>query len=525
MSLKKDEADELQGANPPLNLDEEMSQNESTVSHNTESSNIRFEWLKQWGPYKRWIRYKEMNSFYREAQKLRKSDDAEENEAGKLDDNESVQIPGVWVIELYTPSTVDGLLSGIKKLGWETGRFRNSDLIKWMSDVREGRKSGWINLGLVSPTDAVHMMSERNASLPTGVTGALPVLISITPSLTAFIILFLFDEETARSIEKPLRTYFPTHIEREYSAQPWHIFKYVFTNNSKGIERKISSPDMVRRDIVKSSIKKIELSCVDWLKERFPGSFTSLPCSQPAPTAMILLTNQIKPLTEEARRVKAFKGLAINRSYDSWESNEWPAARLVLPRGWDDEGKRLTFSCRRKDAFEPTEGYHEPTSNWTIAQRSNELIQGLLTRWAITCLLDSYHETLAILRHQVAGDGSYRAIRDLKELRKLARTTFYDIGACTTEIEEFTKSDSYFRDVIKMSYTARRKESQPDLLENLLKGQIKRLQQVQKEVALLSSTLATSNNITQTISNIMIQRIIVALTIISTCIALWALLK
>ena len=56
MSLKKDEADELQGANPPLNLDEEMSQNESTVSHNTESTNIRFEWLKQWGPYKRWIR-------------------------------------------------------------------------------------------------------------------------------------------------------------------------------------------------------------------------------------------------------------------------------------------------------------------------------------------------------------------------------------------------------------------------------------------------------------------------------------
>ena len=43
--------------------------------------------------------------------------DPQENQEGRLPEQEAVALAAVWVSELYTPSTVGGLLSGIKDLG------------------------------------------------------------------------------------------------------------------------------------------------------------------------------------------------------------------------------------------------------------------------------------------------------------------------------------------------------------------------------------------------------------------------
>lgn len=407
-------------------------------------------------------------------------------------------------------------------MGWEYGRTRDDSLTKWMNDVREGRQAGWTSLGLVSPPDAVHFMRERTAPLPSGVTAALPILMSLTPSLTAFIAVFLFDDDTACSLEAPLRAEFATRTQRDPLFRPWHVVRYVLLDGPLRLGHRIFPPDFIRRKVAKSRLQKLENVCLEWVRDRLPGAFASLPCSQ-APTATLLLTEQTKPLSDESRKIRAFDGLAINREYDAWESDEWPGARLVLPRGWDEEGKRLVFACRRQDAFLEKAGYHDPTSNWTIAQRADDLIRGLLSRWAITCLLDSYHETLAVLRDQAAQDGGYRPVRDLKKLRSLARTMLYDIGACTEEIVELSKSDTKYRyNVLEMSYVREVRGARPQLLKEFMASQGQRAQQIQREAALLSSTLSTSNNLTQTISSIRTQRVVILLTVISIGIASWA---
>lgn len=471
--------------------------------------------LKRWGPWKRWMTYREIQQYNRE------DPDIEENESGRLPADEGVHVPAIWVTELYTPSTVGGLLKGISELDWEYGSTRDNSLTKWMADVREGRQAGWISLGLVSPPDAVHLMKERTAPLPSGVIAALPILMSLTPSLTAFIVAFLFDDKTARSLENPLRADFATRTRRDPLYRPWHVVRYILMNGSIRLGHRIYSADMIRREAVKSHLKKLENACVMWVQKRFPGTFASLPHSE-APTAILLVTEQARPLSDESRKTRAFDGLAINREYDAWESDKWPGARLVLPRGWDEEGKRLIFACRRKDAFPDKAEHHDSTSNWTIAQRADVLIQRLLSRWAITGLLDSYHVTLAVLRDQAARDSGYRPVRDLKELRSLARTMLYDIGVCTEEIIEFSKSDLRYRySVLDMFYVRETGGVRPELLKDFMVSQSKRAQQIQREAVLLSSTLSTSNNLTQTISSIRTQRLVILLTIVSIGVASW----
>lgn len=510
---------ELRGALPPLGPNKALRKADDVPQPDAKTA---LRGLRGLGPWKRWRWYREIRQHERDEPNFWRDRDPSENARGRLPNDEGIEVPAVWVAELYTPSTVGGLLDGIRDLGWEYGRSRDDSLTKWMNDVREGRQAGWTSLGLVSPPEDAHFMSERVAPLPDGVRAALPVLMSLTPSLTALTIVFLLRDDAAASLDQPLRAEYMTTTHRDPLLRPWHVIRYVLANGEARFGRSIYHPDMTRRMEVRSCIRDLESSCTAWVREYLPGAFSSLDDAR-NPTAALFVTEEVRPMSEEARSIRALDGLAINRDYDAWESAEWPGARLVLPRGWDDEGTRLVFACRRRDAFPDRPGYHDPTSNWTIAQRADDLVRGLLSRWALTCLLDRYHQTLSALRDRTALNSRYRPVRDLKKLRSLARTTLYDIGACAHEIMEFAESDARFkRYVLEMVYAREVNGKKPDLLNDLRSSQVARAQQVQREADLLRSTLSTSNDVSQTISNIRIQRLVVWLTLISLGVALWA---
>ncbi len=515
---------ELRGALPPSEPEQVPPESELTASSEkqTTSTGPVGRALRSWGPWKRWAHFRRFRGRELEVRDFWQGRDPKENAQGRLPEDEHVQVPAVWVAELYTPSTAAGLLAGIADLGWEYGRSRSDSLTKWMSDAREGRGAGWTSLGLVSSPQNPHLMRERTAALPEGVTAALPVLMSVTPSVTALVIAFLMENDTADLLDEPLRASFSTAIRRDPLFRPWHVVRYVFRNGSARFGHSVHHPDMIRRERIQSAMRELERGCIDWVRGHLPGAFAAL-AGVSLPTATLFVTEKAQPLTEEARKIRAFNGLAIDRDYDAWESDEWPRARLVLPRSWDGEGSRLVFACRRRDAFPDQAGYPDPNSNWTIAQRADYLVRGLLSRWSLTCLLDSYHERLSALRDRTARDGGYRPVHDLKQLRSLARTALYDIAACAQEIEEFVESDPAYRhDVVEMTYVRKVRGERPDLLGGLRSSQGIRAQQVQRESGLLQSTLSTSSDLSQTISSIRVQRLVVLLTVVSIGVALWA---
>jgi hypothetical protein len=481
--------------------------------------------LTNWGPIRRWSWYRRMRGEALKEPTFWRQRDPNENARGRLPDSERVELPAIWVAELYTPSTVPGLLAGITDLGWEYGRTRDEDLSKWMNDVREGRRAGWTNLGLVSPPESPDIMQERTAPLPGGVDATLPVLMSLTPSITALVVAFLMSDESASALDAPLRAYYKTHVEKDPLFRRRHIIPYVLWGKRARFGRRIYSPVHARGQAVRASLRELEQDCTGWVRDKLPGVFASGLRSAQLPTAVLLVTEVAAPLTDEARSTRAFEGLAIDRDYDAWESTGWPRGRLVLPRTWDDEGSRLVFACRRRDAFPEQSGYPEPTSNRTIAHRANELVRGLLSRWALTCMLDGYHELLSTLRDKSARESSHRPVRDLTTLRSLTRTHMYDISTSAQELEDFAQEDrSYRYDVLEMEYVGSVRGERPDLLQSLQSSQVNRARQLRRDSTLLQSTLSIISEVTQTISNMRVQRFVLFLTFVSISIALTALI-
>lgn len=517
--LDDDGKPELRGALPPDAPDATPREVDEPASNGTKTDLRGF---SNWGPWRRWKLYSDFGRLERDDSNCWRKSDSEKNARGRLPNTESIEVPAVWVAELYTPSTVGGLLDGISKLGWEYGRSRDDSLCKWMNDVREGRRAGSTSLGLVSPLDGDLLMRERSAPMPEGVRAALPILVSLTPSITALVIAFIFQEDDAASLQKALREEYQTTFCRNPKLSLWQVFRFVITNAETRIGHSIYDPDIARRREVKKGVRVLERRCTSWVRECLPGAFSTIDGAS-IPTAALFVTEVVRPMSEEARSIRALDGLAIGRDYDAWESAEWPGARLVLPRGWDDEENRLDFACRRRDAFPEHSGYSDPTSGWTISQRAHDLVPGLLSRWALMCLLDCYHRALSGLRDQTALNSQYRPVRDLKGLRSLARTTLYDIDACTQEISQYAESDTDFKfDVLEMVYVREVGGKRPDLVNGLQATLVARAQQVKRDAGLLKSTLSTSSDISQAISNIRIQRLVVWLTLISLGIATWA---
>lgn len=469
-----------------------------------------------------WSRWKIYREFHAEQLDFWHQRDPAANEQTRLPDGESVHIPSITVTELYTPSTVAGLLKGISSLGWEYGKTRDDKLTKWMRDVREGKLAGWTNLGTILPRDSNGPFAERTATLPSGVHAAHAALMSITSSLTALIVTFVFDDNTADILNPTLRESYQTITEKTHRSGLLNGMRFVFGFSSTLHGHRLLRPDIRRRELLQRSVNTLESRCTDWVKDNFPGAFQGQREAN-NPTVVLLVTENIEPMTQGAEQMRAVDGLSINNYREAWQSDEWCGTRLVLPSGWDERRARLTCACRRRDAV-PKEPYHDPScTNWSIAYLAHERLQGLASRWSLTCLLNMYHQTLSIWRDQTAVRRRYRTIRDLKQLRKLSQTTFYDIDVCTEELSTLSGSQhGYCWDVIDFHGTDASFYKDSRLLESLRSSQVERSRQIIREMHFLRSALETSNNLSQTISGVRVQRVVVLLTLISIAIATWA---
>ncbi|MCE4059973.1 hypothetical protein LXM60_07110 [Pandoraea sputorum] len=365
-------------------------------------------------------------------------------------------------------------------------------------------------------------MSERNASFPLGIEAAHPFLVALTPSITALVVNFYIRDEESKSLERALVNTYATYSTINPLLRIGDVIAYIFLGKRAKFSHTIHHPDSQRRDSVRSELKRLERQCEDWIRKHLPGVFASGLCDGTLPSAALLVTERAAPTSDQIMPLQA-DGLAISRPDARWVSKQWSGAALCISHNSEYSDSRLTFMCRRRDAFPVSSAYHDPTSNWTIAHRAEDAIRGILTRWALSQALSGYRAELSNLRDKTASTSKHRSIRDLKALRGLVKHRLYDAIVTAQEVEEFAQERSaYSYDTLDW-HIADRGGKAFFLVEHLSAAQKVEARRAVRDANLLQSVLSNSSNISQTISNLRIQYLIILLTVISVFIAGWAL--
>ena len=144
-------------------------------------------------------------------------------------------------------------------------------------------------------------------------------------------------------------------------------------------------PSNLRRDATRGFIRAQRRACSSWVRERFPGAFSSESNATELPSIQLLTTEVDPPLDPSTDQYEAFQMVGFTHSTMAWRADAWPAVRMAVPDTFRDEGNRaLTFGCRRRDAIDPKHrsGRPDPESDWSIAQFADDYLQGLVMRWA-----------------------------------------------------------------------------------------------------------------------------------------------
>lgn len=466
--------------------------------------------------------------------------DPEENERGRLPDGEEVHLTGIWVVELYLPSTIDQLIRGIEVLGWSRGRTHSDeDLREWIRVSRSQGGGGWTSLGLVSSPSRPHFASERVAELPSGVRAAFPYLYSVSSAMTALVILFVIDDERATGLIPILRADYATRL---VPLQPWmgssgavkriirRIGWRLARKTSIALRHSVLRPHDLRRRAAGQYLRERREACSDWVREHLPGAFSLGLGNRELPGAQLLITEVVEPLSEAIDAARwAYEATGLSGSYRAWRADEWPAVRLAFPDAFRDESSRtLTVACRRADSYDPATAHIQDQSNWSIAQYADDRIRGLLIRWGSSMLLAEHRRRLSVVRDLLgAGPRRHSAVRNLKRARELVAVEALDAEVTATEIKRVASDDLLYRWDVLEPVEARpirsKSTSEPArLLESLRLGQIQEADELTEQLRLVMGAIASSSNITAAISSLRLQRLVLLLTAISITIASWA---
>jgi hypothetical protein len=342
------------------------------------------------------------------------------------------------------------------------------------------------------------------------------MLISVGPSLTGLVMQFILDDEAATRVEGPLRADYSTKRQRNLKPDTRELLRFIVKGGTIRLSgQSIWLPDQVRRQEVRNVLETQERDCRQWVKNNLPGAFSAM-AEGSMPTCALLVTKSTRPFTNEARKIRAFEGLGIDRLFDSWSFREWPGGSFGFDSMSESVGNRIVVGTRRKDAFPPSKLYDEPESNWTLAYRINELLAVFLARWATGCLLAVYREKLLLLQDSAAKQNVRMPISNLKKVRHLFRTTLLDLQSTASEVLVLTGSKRDFHNwVIEPQQPTKEGEPKLELLPLMRDRQQKLAAQLQLDAAAVQSTLSTMNDFSLAMSSMRLQRLVIVLTVVS----------
>lgn len=345
-----------------------------------------------------------------DAARSRAESDARENAETRLAADETVRMPALWITELYTPTTADKLLGGLRPFALkELGRPKGLGILHW---VQQARRGGGFSYRCLPTVYDKRRWAGRFVGdglldrLPPGIDTVDATLYAVTSSVTALVACFQLDADAAQELGRILNRDVSTSVIR------YHDGLYA---TSRPFWRKW-------RDI-ESWRGGVREGATAWLARHMPGFFHSVGAQ--LPTLELLLTERHRPWDENPVRRQWLDLLDLEEWDGYWRCEQGPGLRL-RERMTMREGLQVhhlaTLASTRADFLEAfpgsSHGYGTDDLQAAVRMMSHHA-SDLSVRWALSAMVREVDQQLSALTDRAAtASAGFGAARRLAKIHK-----------------------------------------------------------------------------------------------------------
>ncbi len=316
-----------------------------------------------------------------------RSRDTADNEGLRVPATESVIYHCLWLTEFYTPSETDEMVRRLEAMRASMKVAGDDDFAKWVKEVR-GRpySGGWHNIGYLIPRGSRRSFlgpDTLETNLPRGVAHAPASVMSLTPSLTALVVQFIFDDSVTEEWLAPLAKSYQTRAKRRL-----------------GMIR-FRGPRQLKPAEAAEARRRIRARCARWIEHAVPGHFSSLPGEDNHPAVEFVTLREGMPLGSYGRLDDYLYALDLYESFDTWTLD---GALRLRRGGLIEKDPRVAVLAAREDELHAWGGWKHTGHGWN---RTGALIglhdfSQFAAAVAVDALISSYEAALANTRDRLS---------------------------------------------------------------------------------------------------------------------------
>jgi len=380
----------------------------------------------------------------REVERTAGARDTDDNRDTRIPAGEQVRVPAIWLTELYTPTTVSGLIDRLPSLMAKAGQQESGrgDIVEWVQDARRRGRGAWRTLPSVSATGSTAFRHPAwiTDDLPDGVTAVTWGIYSLTSTVTAVTAMFRLGEERAAGLQRIV----DQDVSTRAIATPYGSYK-------------ISDVRGQKQEAADKWREELRAEAARWLSDRLPGSFHRL-CPGEPPAMELLLTEHQHPWGEPAARPRGSRSgwtqLLDLEGFDGyWQCAELPWLRLRERQfhGWGRSPRHmLTLGGLRQGLLPASLVARAAAPQADLKQdeaiyRLHLHVVPVANRWALTALLSELDEQLAATRDLAEQATGERSPKALDQVRRQLVTTGLDSQIVANDIVSFARDEWSWR--------------------------------------------------------------------------------
>jgi len=359
-----------------------------------------------------------------------------ENEKSKVPQGEKIQVLAFWATEIYGPTEIDALYSGLEALGWDQGpRGGESGCVEWIKEQRKGSGDAILNLGPVQRKgETRYLPRDYFAELPQGIEYLLVQIQQVCSSLTCLLIAFVLDSTIQQSYEEQLQ------LDRTTRQEP--------------IKDKIASfrlldPWSQKQYSIQAKRQILKSLAAEWVERHFPGIFSGS-LSGLLPTAELISTCHAPIIAIPGLTLPALdpllRLLANTTHHGSWFDEDGRFIVLTSRVRDNDGSSHILINIPSEIIPEDLVKQYGGRGPGTIVAIAHERLNGVLVRFAIIAMLNYFRRVLLQKRDKLKTiyPRNKKILKSLDFIQDFFSSSV-QVPSITGELEELTKSQNSYR--------------------------------------------------------------------------------